>query len=206
MRGGLCMLDYETFMKHAAKVCESGHLSENVERYKILKGVKHLENGDAVATDSHRLYLGRGIHNRTDGAVITPKGKILDGSYPDVSRLINLGDPKQKVQLSVKDMLEAAGAIHSVGKLIDSDKNVRLKLIDNSIRYTSPIVNYYREFSVTFEIPLFLNARYLLEAMKLLKATGCERVTVNFYSSMRPVTFINENDDLLIIILPIRMR
>lgn len=100
-------------MKHAAKVCNN---ASSVRP--ILSGVKHSENGDAVCTDSHRLYVAKKIHSRIDGAVITPSGKTVDGNYPDVSRLVpDSSYAKDTLQLEVSDLLKAADMVSSVGGL-----------------------------------------------------------------------------------------
>jgi hypothetical protein len=192
------MISYEVFMKHAEKVTKNAP-----EVRTILSGVKHLENGNAVVTDSHRLYVAKGIHSRTDGAVLTPKGKPVDGNYPDVSRLIP--DPlyaKQKVEMSVAELYNAADAIYSVGSFIE--ETPRLDFVEDSIRYDSPLVNYKRQVPVFFNESMYLNARYVLDAVKLLKAAGCQTITLNFYGSMRPFTLTNEDESLLALILPIR--
>ncbi len=195
------MLDYQIFMKHAEKVCKSPHL-DSVERHQILKGVKHFENGDAAATDSHRLYLARGIHDREDGAVISPDGKKLTGNYPEVKRLIPSNDALQEVELSVADLLEASSAIYGVGSVIEEIP--RMDFIEDSIRYDSVHVKYHRTLPVRFEERMFVNARYVLDAVRLFKAAKCKTVTVKFYGRMRPFTLANEDESLIVLILPIR--
>lgn len=191
-------ITYEVFMKHAEKVTKN----TSVERT-ILSGVKHLENGNLIVTDSHRLYLAKGIHSRTDGAVITPKGKMVDGDYPDVSRIIpDISYAKQEVQLSVSELYESADAIYSVGSFIE--ETPRFELIENFIRYDSVLVKYKRQVSVTFDELMIVNAKYVLEAVKLFKSTGSQMVTIRFYGKLRPITLTNEDESLLALILPIR--
>jgi hypothetical protein len=198
------MIDYKIFMKHAEKVTKNASPTRPV-----LKGVKHLENGAAVVTDSFRLYVANGIHDRQDGAVITPAGKKVDGNYPDVTRIIPESSyAKYSLQIEVSEMLRAAGMIASVGGLaqmeIKSDKPPALDFKEDTVRYVSPFVNISYTLPVRFEEPICANAIFVLEAMKLLKAAGCQEVTFNYFGAMRPFTFTNENEDLLILILPIR--
>jgi hypothetical protein len=190
---------YEEFMKHAAKICRSEAIGDR----QILTGVKHLENGDAIATDSHRLYLARAIHDHRDGAVLTPEGRRLTGNYPEVSRIIPSNDPVQQLQMDTKELMEAADAIYTVGSLIEG-KRVPLQFCDNFIRYDSLEVNYSRTFSVQFECSCYVNAKYFLEALKLFKAAGCSTVSVRFYGKMRPVRLTGEDENLDVIILPVR--
>lgn len=193
-------ISYEVFMKHADKVCKN--VNDSVERHQILKGVKHFENGDAVVTDSHRLYLAKGVHDRQDESVLTYSGVKLIGSYPDIYRLIPMNDPVQSVQLAVEDLFEAADSIFSVGSLIE--EKATLQFLDDTVRYDSTHVNYKRSFPVQFEVSCFVNAKYLLDVIKLFKATECSTVNVNFYGLMRPIKLTNEDESLIALILPIR--
>ncbi|MFY2158215.1 hypothetical protein ACOSZF_21695 [Cytobacillus firmus] len=195
------MLNYEIFMKHAEKVCSSPHL-DAVDRHQILKGVKHFENGDAIATDSHRLYLARGVHNREDEAVISPAGKVLSGNYPDVKRIIPTNDPSQEIGLSVADLLEASNAIYGVGSVIE--ETPRMDFVEDSIRYDSVHVKYQRTLPDRFEERMCVNAKYVLDAVRLFKAASCQNVSVKFYGRMRPFTLANEDESLIVLILPIR--
>jgi hypothetical protein len=191
-------ISYDVFMKHADKVCKNQVSAVRP----ILSGVKHLENGDAVVTDSHRLYLAKGIHDRTDGAIITPQGEFIDGSYPDVSRLIP-NEPKQSVQFIVSELLSVADTIVSIGTIIEERPILEFKA--DAILYNNYEVKFNHSFyPLDFYEHICANAIYLLDAMKLLKAAGCQTVTVNFYGKMRPFTLLNEDESLLALILPIR--
>jgi hypothetical protein len=205
------MISYEVFMKHADKVCKN---SLNEVR-PTLSGVKHLENGDAVCTDSHRLYLAKGIHDRTDGAVITPAGKKVDGNYPDVSRIIpDALYAKQSLQIEVSELLRASDMIASVGGVAQKNmvegteavlKPPALEFKEDAIQYNNFAVKIkYSIFPMQFEERICANAVYLLDALKLLKAAGCQMVTLNFYGTTRPFTLVNEDESLLALILPIR--
>ncbi|MFJ5716579.1 hypothetical protein [Neobacillus sp. NPDC093127] len=205
------MLTYETFMKHAEKVCKSP--SAGVRP--MLSGVKHKENGDLICTDSHRLYVAKELHSRDDGAVITPRGKIVDGNYPDVSRLIP--DPlyaKQSLEIELNELFRAADMIAAVGGIAQKSmvegtkaeyKPPALDFIEDAIGYTNFAVKIsYSFYPLRFEEPICSNAVYVPDAVKLLKAAGCETITIRFYGSMRPFTLTNEDENLLVLILPIR--
>jgi hypothetical protein len=205
------MITYETFMKHADKVCKSPTAGVRP----TLSGVKHMENGDLVCTDSHRLYVAKGIHHREDGAVLTPKGKIVDGNYPDVSRLIP--DPsyaKQTLEIELNELYLAADMIAAVGGVAQKSmvEGTKVPLKPPAMEFKEYLVRYhnfavhisYSLHPVQFEEPISANAFYVLDALKLLKAAGCKTVTINFYGKMRPFTFTNEDDSLVALILPIR--
>lgn len=203
-------ISYELFMKHADKVCKNASATRPV-----LSGVKHIENGDAVCTDSHRLYVAKAIHSRTDGAVITSSGKNVEGNYPDVSRIIpDASYAKQTIQIEVAELLKAADMIASVGGLAEKEivKGTENQPKPPALDFKEDRISYYKvhckiHYSVNpiqFEEPLSANAFYVLDAMKLFKAAGCKTVTLNFFGKMRPFTFTNEEEDLLVLVLPIR--
>jgi hypothetical protein len=203
-------ITYEVFMKHADKVCKNAS-----EVRPILSGVKHMENSDLFCTDSHRLYLAKGAHYRTDGAVLTPKGKPVDGNFPDVSRLIP--DPsyaKQSLEIEVSELLRAADIIASVGGQAeksmvegtkDKPKPPTLEFEEDMVFYLNFAIAIKYSFpNLRFKENICANAIYLLDAMKLFKAVGCQTVTLNFYGKMRPFTLTNEDESLLALILPIK--
>lgn len=199
-------ITYELFMKHAEKVCKNPISTVRP----ILSGVKHAENGDLFCTDSHRLYVAKNAHDRTDGAVFTPAGKPVDGSYPDVSRLIpDRAYAKQSLEIEVSELLRAADMIVAVGSVAEqeakTEKPPALEFREKVICYHNFAVHISYSFApVQFEEHICANAIYLLDVMKLLKAAGCQTVTLNFFGKMRPFTLTNEDESLLALILPIR--
>lgn len=192
-------ISYEVFMKHAEKVTKNAPEVRN-----ILSGVKHSENGDLFCTDSHRLYLAKGLHNRTDGAVLNPKGKMVDGNYPDVSRLIpDSAHAKQSLEIELAELYRAADMMAAVGGV--ADKIPALEFKGKVICYHNIEVHISYSFApIQFDGHICANAFYVRDAVKLLKAAGCQTITLNFYGSMRPFTLTNEDESLLALILPIR--
>ena len=210
------MLDYKIFMKHAEKVTKNAP-----ESRPVLKGVKHLDNGTAVVTDSQRLYVARGIHAGLDGVVMTPNGKVMKGSYPDVTKLIP--DPsyaKYSLVINTDELLKGVDIIASVGAIAEKAKVEGLKdgegkplepkppaliLEDDGIRYENVQVRIkYSTAPLHFEEPICANVFYVLDAMKLFKATGDHILTFRYYGAMRPFSLTNPDDSLLVLILPIR--
>lgn len=195
-------IPYDVFIKHAAKICKNALLVQPTKP--MLACVKHLENGDAVATDAHRLYLAKSVHSFTDGRSVIPNGKQLYGDYPDVARVIPGMDPKQILKLDTSELLKGADIIASIGPLTQ-DEQV-MKLLNNQMQFNSLDlkINYFLPKNEPFLEQISLNPQYLFEAMKLFKAVGCERTTWHFYGRMRPIKLTNDDESLIAIILPIR--
>lgn len=189
------MITYKDFMKHAEVVTRSPAI---VDR-QILKGVKHLEDGSLAVTDSHRLYIATDMHGRTDGAVLDTKGKVIEGNYPEVKRLVPYHEPEQEITVKLKDLITTADIIYSV---IGKEGYHVIDLREDSISYQVEDISINIKQEVTFKVPLSLNVKYLLDALKLLKSTGCDEITIKFYSRMRPILFEAEN--VQAIIVPVR--
>ncbi|RAK21116.1 hypothetical protein B0I26_10368 [Anoxybacillus vitaminiphilus] len=195
------MLAYETFMKHAAKVTKS--IKESVkEKNPALIGVKHFANGDAVVSDAIRIYLAKRIHDRTDEAIITPDGKKVKTAYPDISRFFREDEPGQEVKLDLPEILTATDIIYSVGRL--AKELVICELKEDHIRFVSHELKIFYSLPI-FQFNVYMNVEYLLDALKLIKASNSKTVVLKFYDRLKPLRIENEDGSLLILILPIRM-
>lgn len=193
-------ISFETFVKHAEIVCKN-ETDSNREK-PILKGIRLLDNGDAVVTDAHRMYLAKGIHNQSVSKTIAPNGKVLEGDYPDVKRIIPSSEPHQSLELNTIELHEAAYCIYGVGSVIE--EKVLLHFDENLIKYDSIHVKYQRAFPVTFNVRCFVNAKYFLDAVKFFKAVGSNLITLQFYGAMRPIKMTNEDESLIVLVLPIK--
>lgn len=194
-------LTYEIFMKHADKVCK--HAGEITTR-KVLQGVMHYSDGSAAVTDSHRLYMVKSIHNLEEDTINTPAGEKIEDRYPEVRRLIPQQDGELAVKVSVPDMLQAADIIASVGSQVEKLPLMKLKDETASFDHYEMVINYsFPGFSFG-KAPVWINAKYVLDAMNLFKAAGCEMVKLHFYGRTRPLVMFNEDETLLALILPVR--
>jgi hypothetical protein len=190
-------ITYDEFKKHASKVIKSiGAL----DRHQVLKGIKHFEDGSAVVTDAFRLYLAKNVHDRKDEVLLSPTGRKVKEDYPNVTRLIPSDSPKQELFLDVAELLHAAETVHDVGRL--EGKYPAMLFKEDRVSYASLEVKYHYTFETLFDYPILLNAGYVVDALKLLKAAGCTEVKLGFNGSMRPVTL--EGSNVLALIVPIR--
>lgn len=188
-------------MKHAFVVCKNE--TDATKKNAVLKGVKHLDNGDAVVTDGHRLYIGKAIHDYRNGEIVTPSGKKVKGEYPDIKRLLPTAVAQQEIKVLLADLYEAIDCVAGVGKVVEG--KAIAKFSHNFISYKfQHVVQYRRELDISFDVCFHANAFYVLDALKLLKASNCESVTVRIYGAMRPFTLTNEDESLIALILPVR--
>lgn len=192
-------ITYEIFMRHAEKVTKNAGTVNPTKP--MLQGVFHHPDGSLLVTDSHRLYKADHLHDRTDEALLSPKGKTLNGTFPEVNRLIPTNDPSWSLEIDVREFLEATDILHHTGQTVE--KEVVIDFKENKLSFTSIEVKASYSLSISFQERMSFRALYWLEAMKLFKAAKDERVRLNYYGRMRPITLVSEGG-LTVLILPVR--
>lgn len=193
-------VNYKRFITHAKRVTRSEHISRPV-----LKGVNHFEDGSAVVTDAHRLYLVKDIHEKGPGVLDPYTNKKIEKSYPDVFRLLPDNFSYNDV-FNVDEFLLAADIIALMGRLENSDPTMRFE--KNNLTYRG----YSREVEATYELSKELpdeytfhsNAQYWVDALKMFKAFGYTEVTFNFVSAVRPFTLVSPDEKITVLMLPMR--
>ena len=191
-------------MKHAQIVTKNAGHSRPV-----LQGVMH-QDGDCIVTDSHRLYVAKDMYEGTEKNVNPKTGELIEGNYPDVSRLIP--DPLSatlSVTLEVDTLhkvmklITQAVKVGSATDLMTFDVTEGLLSIStgaNALAYcTYPAKDVPAE---TEDFKMTANAKYVTEALALMKDTGTREITFNFYGNMRPFTFTADN--VIALVLPVR--
>lgn len=204
------MIPYVTFLKHAQKVTKTASASRP-----ILKGVYHAPDGSLAVTDSHRLYFAKNAHSNAEPQTIDPKtGAVIDGNYPEVSRLIpESSSAKYTVRLDVKQAIDAFKALLAVNKL-DTDAMYPMTTVGITDDGTVAFVAENHVLSARYEPAaaadgegeeMTFNTRYFADALALFKDVGATEVTMRYYGSLRPFTLTaGEDDELLALLLPIR--
>lgn len=199
---------YVTFVKHAQKVTKTASASRP-----ILKGVHHAEDGTLVVTDSRRLYLAKNAHANTLGEIIDPKtGAVIDGQYPDVSRLIpDANDSKYTAVLPVKETVDAFAALLKTNHSHDKKRDIMTEVEVSASEIIFSVKNRLMcaEFTPGVSVDgngdkMTFNTQYFADALALFKEAGIIEVTMRYYGSFRPFTLSADSDDLLTLILPIR--
>ncbi|TYR80310.1 DNA polymerase III subunit beta [Priestia megaterium] len=134
--------------------------------------------------------------------------RLLDGNYPDTSRLIP-ADSKTDVVLSVKEFLQA---IDRASLLAREGRNnvVKLSTLEGGIveiSSNSPeigkVIEEVQSESITGEeLKISFSAKYMLDALKALEGSD---IKINFTGAMRPFVIRTlEDDSMLQLILPVR--
>lgn len=187
----------QTFMRHAAKVT-----ANSPETRPVLKGVYLKSDGSAAVTDSHRLYVARGIHSNTEDCIVSPKGETIPGKYPEISKLIPT-DFRQIISTKTNLILQYIDCIYSPASLLD--EKVLIKFDDLTIQSYMPAVYKAKiDIPFAFKEKIAVNARYMVDALKLFKDAGFSDILIGFNGSLRPIVLHDKNSSLLTIIMPVR--
>lgn len=197
-------IPYVTFMKHAQKVTKAVSKSRPV-----LGGVIH-RDGNLAVTDSHRLYFATDAYEGEEKNVNPKTGaEIVDGNYPDVSRLIPYAsDAKFTAKIDVDKAAQAVKLIESAGKV---DKASDFITIERDLAdlvfatHTDSVVDcrYIAGDNLDGEaFRMTASAKYVAEAFALMKDAGLTEVSFNYFGENRPFTFTGGN--LTALILPVR--
>ncbi|MBU7594123.1 DNA polymerase III subunit beta [Metabacillus halosaccharovorans] len=134
--------------------------------------------------------------------------RLLDGNYPDTSRLIP-SDSKTNLTLNSKEFLQAIDRASLLAKEARNNVVKLSTLSDGMIEVSSnsPEIGkvseeIQAEEVVGEELKISFSAKYVMDALKALEGT---EINVNFTGAMRPFVIRTKDDDsMLQLILPVR--
>lgn len=134
--------------------------------------------------------------------------RLLDGNYPDTSRLIP-SESKTNLTLNSKEFLQAIDRASLLAKEARNNVVKLSTLTDGMIEVSSnsPEIGkvseeIQAEEVVGEELKISFSAKYVMDALKALEGT---EINVNFTGAMRPFVIRTKDDDsMLQLILPVR--
>ena len=177
----------------------------------ILKCI-HYENGDAIATDSHRLVKFNDVNNNENFTANIDASTLLPCSdkYPRTDFLIpSIDDSQVKLTLDVDavdalvDFLKGSRKTEVNFNIGNKDDTNLTNKIGARLHINAQDVSYNSGDQFD-DKPIIVNAGYLYEALRYITKLGKEcfnitsntnlpRVTISFYGHLRPmmITFLN---------------
>ncbi|KKI89494.1 DNA polymerase III subunit beta [Bacillus sp. SA1-12] len=134
--------------------------------------------------------------------------RLLDGNYPDTSRLIP-SESKTNMTINSKEFLQSIDRASLLAKEARNNVVKLSTLTDGMIEISSnsPEIGKVSEEIQTSEIQgeelkISFSAKYVMDALKALEGT---EINVNFTGAMRPFVIKTTDDDsMLQLILPVR--
>lgn len=154
---------------------------------------------DVQATDSQVLF-------RMDGILF--HSRLLDGTYPDTSRIIT-NQYKTELVMSTRELADAIERAYLLSKE-EKTNIVRLSTVgDGTIEVSSSSLEIGKvteritpEHLAGEELKIAFNSRYMLDALKVIDS---EKIHIGFTGAMSPILLRPHQDpDMLHLILPYR--
>jgi hypothetical protein len=181
-----------------------------------------INNEYVIATDSHRLIRIKHNQEVTEPYLHHYKPELTQDvsvtSYPDISRLLpNKYNAQQEFKVNVSEWIEA----HELGLVAAKEhKNITIGLKENqfNVNARKTFINKkgkeenvpdYDKISYKYTLDtntniekVAYNCEYMLTALKVFKKLKEKEVTCYFYGPMRPMYFVSDSVEILI--LPVR--
>jgi DNA polymerase III sliding clamp (beta) subunit (PCNA family) len=182
-----------------------------------------INNEYVIATDSHRLIRIKHNQEVTESYLHHYKPELTQDvvvtSYPDISRLLpDKYNAQQEFKVNVAEWIEAhelglVAAKEHHNKVISLEKGMfevnERKTFINKKGKTENVPDYdkiaYKYFTGSYDLlreKVAYNCEYMLAALKVFKKLKEKEVTCYFYGPMRPMYFVSDSVEVLI--LPVR--
>ncbi|WP_226668588.1 DNA polymerase III subunit beta [Metabacillus litoralis] len=184
--------------------------SEKLETYNVVIPGKSLSELSKILDDTNELIEIVITENQVlfKAKNLLFFSRLLDGNYPDTSRLIP-ADSKTNLTLNSKDFLQAIDRASLLAK--EARNNVvklstftdgLIEISSNSPEIGKVSEEIQAEEVQGEELKISFSAKYVMDALKALEGT---EINVNFTGAMRPFVIKTTNDDsMLQLILPVR--
>lgn len=196
--------------KYAAAISVAKKFVAKSEIRPILRMVQHRTGGDIVATDSHSMFVAKGVHGFKEEYLVDPNTlEFAIGNFPEVDKIL----PQDKEHTFTLNQTQMAAWIHFhksfkqlklkyVTANFDSESvKIEIKLPDNNATMTLPMSDYNPQNANCEKISY--SPEYMLESLQGLQMLGSEKIKFKFYGQLTPFVLDN-GDDAVCLILPVR--
>jgi DNA polymerase III sliding clamp (beta) subunit (PCNA family) len=171
-----------------------------------------INNEYVIATDSHRLIRIKHNQEVTEPYLHRYKAELSQyesaSSYPDISRLLpDKYNVQQEFKVNVAEWIEA----HKLGLVATKEDRNKVIKIENNKIYSEYVDqnSHFNNISFVYTLDhntniekVAYNCEYMLTALKVFKKLKEKEVTCYFYGPMRPMYFVS--DAVEVLILPVR--
>lgn len=179
----------------------------------MLQYSKHYENGDIIATDSHRLIHIKEIHGFKEDYLVNPKNFMFaKGHYPKVEHLTSREKHTESMVLTkdqIKIWLQIFKSLNQISKVMKyrygsamfvfHDDHVTVELETQNVSMKLPIEVYQKPDvgKITFRL------EYMRDALEAHFKLNSEQLTFFFHGDMRPIV-MDDDKAVKTLLLPIR--
>lgn len=179
----------------------------------VLQYAQHTEDGDIVATDSHRMIRIKGIHGFKEEYLVDPKHfNFAKGNYPKTADLSSREKHTESIVLSkehiklwlqlfksMNQTLKVMKTSWPIAKMIFKEDHIEIELPIHKVVIQLPHEVYQKPDmdAISFQV------EYMRDALEAHMKLNSEQVTFYFCGPMKP--FILDDDNaVMTLILPVR--
>lgn len=179
-----------------------------------LQHVALMPNGEMQATDSHVAIILKNVHSYSEEILLHPKTLDLVKGYnfPDINRLVSKDEPKAIIEFNRNNLIELLPALSFTKKIFNRGPKLTItneEILLSEFKTNIAIKNYDEtkawKVITSDDTPIVatFDKKFLpLVFESFLKFSNLDTITAYYFNKMRPLIF--ENEDMQIIILPIR--
>lgn len=181
----------------------------------VLEGIRYQTDGSVVVMDRHKLLRIGGVHGFTEAFTShAVTGAPIDGTYPDISRVIptELSTQITLVTDGLKDAIARVKLAIEAAKVAgDRSFITTIKCEGGSVTLTfssdNPSVNLSVGISAGIsgkDETVMFNAELFLAALNVFKDAGSYCVIIGLTGAMSPIVIRDEENEIDAIVLPYR--
>jgi hypothetical protein len=174
---------------------------------------QHTEDGDIVATDSHRLIHIKGIHGFKEEYLVDPKNfTFAKGDFPNTKDLRNPGGYKESLVLSKEHIQLWLQLFKSLNQTLRIMKDrLGTATIHFKEEHIEVELNRYKIFvQLPYEVyqkpdmkALTLNVQYMRDALEAHLKMESEQIRIHLIGPMKPM-ILDDDKAVRTLILPVR--
>lgn len=177
----------------------------------VLEGVHYAADGSAVICDRYKLLRLRNVHSNTTAETRSlANGALIDGTYPDTSKLFpNLTANLRISGDGIKALAAVCKAVVDVAKGA-GDRVPVLTIADGSLRYQNESADV--EISATIakvtesHPNVTLNPTFVFEALNVFRDAGARSVDVCITGTLSPIVFYDDETGIDVLVLPYKTK
>lgn len=191
--------------KHAKKfIAKNSH--------PVLEGIHYAADGSVFVANKFYALRIRNAHNFEEVTISAIDGTKINEPFPNIDRVFPtefktsfalnnhlIKDALQKVKW-VRDIAKYYDPIHKRIKLVLEGINVFLHLENDSVKFQT----IFAPYNGLETVHVNLNAEFLLNGLQVFKDAGTSELQIKLNSKLDPIILSDEENEIDVIILPIR--
>lgn len=180
----------------------------------VLNYALHKENGELIATDSHKLIQVKGIHGFKEEYLVSPKTAMFaKGEFPDLGNVLNKENHAQVVKINKEQIKLWLQIFKSINQILRTMKDRTNEVL---LRFEDKTMNAYIKMQdVSINLPveeykklegldqIMFRPEYLRDSLEAHQKLNSESLMIYFRSNIRPM-IMDDGEKVTTVVLPLR--